>query len=237
MRWGVRQFPGMPGGGRIFLAAMVVVVVGAGVSAAAAARSNGFRDDFATLDSSRWVVSSRPFGYGTLDPSNVAVANGQLGIRLPAGTRDGGEMRTRSLYGFGTYRALMKLANAPSSLTAFFLYKRPDYQQEIDIELFNDPSGKVMFSTWSGGSTTPTHTVTTQLPFDPTTSYHEYAIDYRSGSVRFLVDGTPMQSWSSGVPRSSMYLYLNAWFPSWLAGQAPTGDRYTYADWIEYTSG
>jgi hypothetical protein len=32
------------------------------------------------------------------------------------------------------------VANAPTSLTAFFLYRPPDYQREIDIELWDDSS-------------------------------------------------------------------------------------------------
>ena len=52
--------------------------------------------------------------------------------------------------------------------------------------------------------------------------------------MRFLVDGVQMQTWSTGVTKSSMYLYVNAWFPSWLDGQAPTSDRFTQVDWIEY---
>lgn len=210
-----------------------VVVAGSFALVAAGARSKAFRDDFTTLDTSRWLVSSRPFGYGSIDPANVSVADGQLGIRLPANKLDGGEIRTRSLYQFGMYRARMKLANAPSSLTAFFLYRAPDYEQEIDIELYNDSSRRVMFSTYSGGA--QTNTTTLLLPFDATAGYHEYAIDYRSGSVRYLVDGTVMQTWSSGVTRSSMNVFVNAWFPSWLAGQAPTTDRSTYVDWIDFT--
>ena len=44
----------------------------------------------------------------------------------------------------------MKVANAPSSLTAFFLYKAPDYVSELDIEIFNDTTRRVMFTTYSG---------------------------------------------------------------------------------------
>ncbi len=216
----------------VWVGLAVAALLATGVSVAAAARLKGFRDDFTALDTSRWIVSSRPFGWGLLTPSNVAVANGQLGIEHPAGTLDGGEMRTNSLLQFGTYRVRMRVADAPSTLTAFFLYRAPDYQQEIDIEIYGDSSRRVMFSTYSGGS--QTNTVTKVLPFDPTADYHEYGIDYRKGSVRFLVDGTLVQSWTSGVPRASMYLYLNSWFPSWLDGQRPDSDRTTYADWIDY---
>ena len=214
--------------------ALVVLAAAVCVSIAAAARSASFRDEFTTFDSSRWSKSSRPFGWGAVDPANVAVSNGLLGIRLPAGKLDGGEIRSSSLYRYGSYRVSMKVANAPSALTAFFLYKRPDYAQEIDIEIYDDPSGRIMFSTYSGGA--QTNTVTKQLPFDPTAGFHEYDIEYDPGAVRFLVDGVQMQSWSSGVTRSSMYLYVNSWFPSWLAGESPATDRFTSVDWVQYTA-
>jgi licheninase len=213
---------------------MAAIAVGTSVSLAAAAGPKDFRDEFATFDAGRWVAISRAAGHGTLDPANVAVANGQLGIKLPAGTLNGGEMRSTSLYRWGSYRVRMKVANAPTSLTAFFLYWTPDYQREIDVELWNDSSRRIMFSTYSGGAQTNTRTM--QLPFDATEDFHEYAIEYRPGLVRFLVDGTLMQRWSRGITRSSMSLFVNAWFPSWLGGQAPDTDRYTYVDWIEYVA-
>ena len=153
-----------------------------------------------------------------------------LAIRLPGGTLNGGEVRSLSLTRYGSYRARMKVANAPSSLTAFFLYRKPDFAQELDIEIFNDPSGRVWFSTYSNASQT---TVEKQLGFDPTAGFREYAIEYDPGSVRSLVDGAELQRFTSGVTRSSMYLHVNAWFPSWLAGTRPANDQTTYVDWIE----
>ena len=114
------------------------------VSVATAARSDGFRDDFASLDPERWVTITRPFGHGAVDAANVAVTGGLLGVKLPAGRLDGGEVRTTSLYRFGSFRARMKVANAPSSLTAFFLYKAPDYQSELDIEILSQGSRGIL---------------------------------------------------------------------------------------------
>ncbi len=126
----------------------------------------------------------------------------------------------------------MKVANAPSSLTAFFLYKKPDFAQELDIEIFNDSSRRVWFSTYSGGR--QTNTIERLLPFDATQGFHEYAIEYDPGLVRFLVDGVELQRFTSGVTNSSMYLYVNAWFPSWLPGTRSPNDAYTYVDWVEH---
>ena len=215
-----------------WLLVFAIAALAFGVSVAGAARSGDYRDDFNSLDVHRWYKSSRPFGWGVVDPANVGVANGLLGIRLPGGTLNGGEVRSLSLTRYGSYRASMKVANAPSSLTAFFLYKKPDFAQELDIEIFNDSSRRVWFSTYSGGR--QTNTIERLLPFDATQGFHEYAIEYDPGLVRFLVDGVELQRFTSGVTNSSMYLYVNAWFPSWLAGTRSPNDAYTYVDWVEH---
>ena len=175
------------------------LVLASGVSVATAARSGDFRDEFASLDASRWVTISCPAGLGRVEPVNVGVADGQLGVRLPGGRLDGGELRAAGQYRFGTYRAALKAADAPSSLTAFYLYGTPDFEREIDIELWNDASRRITFTTYSNGR--QTNSVTKLLPFDARAAFHEYTIDYRRGSVRFLVDGTLMQQFTSGVTR------------------------------------
>jgi hypothetical protein len=114
-----------------------------GVSLAGAARSSDFRDDFTTLDVHQWYKSSRPFGWGVIDPANAGISGGMLAVKLPGGTLNGGEVRRLSLTRYGSYRARIKVANAPSSLPAFFLYRKPDFAQELDIEIFNDASGRV----------------------------------------------------------------------------------------------
>ena len=202
------------------------------VSAAAAARSDDFHDDFTTFDGRAWVAITRPFGLGTVAAANAAAADGVLSLKLPAGKLDGAEVRSTALYRFGAFRTRMRVADAPTSLTAFFLYKAPDYQSEIDVEIFNDSSRRVMLTTYSGGA--QTNTVTRLLPFDATAAFHEYAIEWDTSSVRFLVDGVPLQSWSKGVTKSAMYVYVNAWFPSWLGGEPPAADRFTEVDWIEH---
>lgn len=213
---------------------LAVVVFGTVVSTAAAARTGDFRDEFTSLDATRWTLVDRQAGRGRVVPANVGVAGGQLAVKLPAGTLQGGEIRTNAAYRFGTYRARMKIADAPSALTAFYLYGTPDYAREIDIELFNDSSRRIMFTTYSGGAQTNTRTHV--LPFDPRADFHVYEIDYRPGSVRFLVDGAVLQEWSKGVTRAAMNLFVTVWFPSWLEGTLPASDRTTYVDWIDFVS-
>jgi beta-glucanase (GH16 family) len=196
------------------------------------AQEMSFSDDFTYFDTARWSEGDHMLGRSYLDPANVSVDGQNLRITLPARSVEGGEILTNGLHGYGTYSARMKLPNAPSSVTGFFLYKAPDYESEIDIEVFNDSTRRIMFTAYAGGA--QTHTVTRTLPFDPTTGFHEYSFVYAPDSVAFYVDGQRMQYWNTGVPRTSMHLMLNSWFPSWLAGRKPKKNAHTYVDRISF---
>ena len=191
-----------------------------------------FTDDFDTFDETRWSEGNHKLGRSNLDPANVSVSGGNLGIKLPARTTNGGEISSDALYGHGSYTARMKLPNAPSSITGFFLYEPPDYASEIDIEIYNDTSRKIMFSTYADGK--QTHTQTMTLPFDPTAGFHDYRLDHAPGSIRFYADGVLMKEWKDGLPESSMRLYANAWFPTWLDGRKSAKDKFVLVDSISH---
>jgi endo-1,3-1,4-beta-glycanase ExoK len=203
----------------------------AGVAKAA---GTSFFDDFLVFDGSRWTKQDHNLGRSHLNPANVDVVNGNARFKIPARTLQGAEIRSNELYHHGAYSSRMKLPHAPSSITGFFLYRAPDQEREIDIEVFNDRSGRIMFTTYAGGR--QTHTVTKRLPFDPTAGYHAYAFRYDAGLARFVVDGKVMQTWRTGVPKGSMYLLTNLWFPNWLDGKESPSDSYLYVDRIRYTS-
>jgi hypothetical protein len=192
------------------------------------------REDFDTpeLDPNRWQATTRDLGRGELAPENAGLEDGLLRLTLPAGTLNGSEIESVGLYGPGFYAARIKTPNAPSSITGFFLYYPPDLESEIDIEIYNDPSGKILFTTYAGGE--QTHTETMELPFDPTEDFHDYAFFYDENSTTFYVDGEPMKEYEGGLPGERMKLYVNSWFPTWLDGEEPDSDHYTYVDWIEW---
>jgi beta-glucanase (GH16 family) len=157
---------------------MAVCCAGLLLSNAGDASAEGvdFRDDFTGFDAARWSKGDHMLGRSYLGPANVDVDGENLLIKLPARTTNGGEISTRNLQGYGSYSARMKLPNAPSSITGFFLYKALDLESEVDIEVFNDSTRRVMFTTYSGDR--QTHTETMRPPFDPTTGFHEYRFDY-----------------------------------------------------------
>lgn len=188
-------------------------------------------EDFATLDEGRWSASSKKLGRGRLNSENVAAEDGTLRIRLPAGTLEGGEIESADSYGYGSYAARIKVARAPSSLTGFFLYAPPDFHAEIDVEIFNDRSRRVMFTTYADGE--QTNTVRKRLPFDPTSGFHEYRMDLYPTGAEFSVDGRLLHTFRDGLPGDSMKLMVNAWYPTWLPGKEPREDGHTYVDWIQ----
>ncbi len=199
----------------------------------AAAQEVSFSDGFDFFDTNRWSEENHWLGRSYLSPSNVDTSEGNLRIKIPARSLNGGEIRSNGLYQCGSYNARMRLPYAPSSITGFFLYKAPDYESEIDVEMYDDSSRRIMFTTYAGGS--QTHTETMLLPFDPTTGFHDYRFDYATDSITFYVDGQAMKTWSGGVPTTSMHLMVNTWFPSWLEGRKQKKTVYTYVDSIQYT--
>jgi endo-1,3-1,4-beta-glycanase ExoK len=207
---------------------------------AAEAEGASFRDDFDTFNSNRWIKSDHQQGLSYLDSSNVVVDNSYLRLRIPAGTTDGAEIESVDYYGYGTYRVRMKTADAPSSITGFFLYRSPDLYcspdlySEIDIEVYNDGTGNTDFVTYADGQRT--HYVSKDFRFDPSADFHTYRFDYNPDSIQFYVDGTLRQTWTDGIPSASMKLLVNTWFPNWVPdpGQAPDTGRATRIDWIDY---
>ena len=207
----------------------MLVLMSAGT---AKAEGTSFRDDFDSFDETRWIKSTHTLGLTDLDPANVVVGNDKLRLIVPALTTGGAEIESVDYYGYGTYKARIRTANAPSSITGFFLYRSPDYYAEIDIEVYNDGTGNADFVTYADGERT--HYVTKDFGFDPSAAFHVYRLDYTPNAVKFYVDGDLKKVWTDGIPQDSMKLLVDTWFPSWLSGTAPTTTRATRVDWISY---
>ena len=218
-------------GAMVLIAAFgaILVALSAGT---AKADGTSFHEDFNSFDETRWLRSDHVLGLTDLNPENVLVNNDQLRLQIPALTTGGAEIESQEYYGYGTYKARIRTADAPSSITGFFLYRSPDYYAEIDIEIYNDGTGKVDFVTYADGQRT--HYVGKDFRFDPSANFHTYRFDYTPGAIRFYVDGNLKQVWTDGLPQGSMKLLVNTWFPSWLEGLPPLTTKATRVDWISY---
>lgn len=195
----------------------------------------GFTESFegGKLDSEVWETGDHPLGRGELRPRNASLSEGELRLALPAGTLDGGEVNTRSHQEYGSYRARMRVPDSPGSVTGFFLYRPPDYASEVDIEVYNAPEGRMLVTTYAGGDPVPTNSERVDIPFDPTRGFHEYRFDYHPDEVTFYVDGEPVQRFSQGLPERPMRLYINAWYPDWVAGGPLESAGYVRVDRVE----
>jgi hypothetical protein len=43
-----------------------------------------------------------------------------------------------------------------------------------------------------------------------------------------------MHSFDKGLPKEAMKLQVNAWYPTWLSGEKPGTDGYTYVDQVRH---
>lgn len=204
-----------------------------GDSDLASASFAAFDDPLDPFDATRWLPQEHPLGLGGFHLANVVPVSGGVRLVLPAGTRDGGEIRSAATLGYGSFEARMRTPFAPGSISAFFLYQGVARSDELDIEIFNDGSRRVMFTVWTGGR--ETQNVTTVLPFDPSLGYHDYRIDWAPGGVAFAVDGVVLQRWAKQIPRNQMYLMANAWWPVWLSGNPAPADAFLEIDAIRAT--
>lgn len=179
-----------------------------------------------------WRAGDHDLGRGRLVPAHVTAADGRVRLRLPAGTCDGAQIASPQRHACGSFRAAMRAADAPGSLSAFFLYEDVpgDANDEADIEVMNDGSGRALLSLWCSGR--QTQVVEVDLGFDPRAAAHEYRIDLVAGSAAFYVDACLLGRFADGVPMRSMRVMANAWWPRWLSGPQPEEDRFTEVDSI-----
>ncbi|MFO8069991.1 MAG: glycoside hydrolase family 16 protein [Alkalibacterium sp.] len=204
----------------------------ANVEIAEAFRIYNTVEHFQTIDDTQWFSRDGLLGRTQLRNEHVAVMDDRLTITMPAETLEGGEIQTVDRMPYGSYEISMKLPDAPSSLTGFFLYKAPDFHHEIDIEIFNQPESEVLFTSYSQGSTQ--HENRAELAFDPTVAFHRYRIDYYPEQISFYIDDQRMQTWKDGYSTEPMHLMVNTWFPKWLEGNTPEEDQTLEIEWIGY---
>ena len=166
-------------------------------------------EEFDLWDPSAWVPGDHPLGRGEFAPENVSHDGSTLGLTLPAGSYDGAEIRSASRVQFRNVEVRLRTPDAPGSISAFFLYELVQLRNdEIDIEILNDGSRRILFTTWVAGK--QTNHVELTLSFDPAAGFHDYRIEWSRRRVRFLVDGMLVQEWTAGVPRDAMYVMSNA---------------------------
>lgn len=190
------------------------------------------QETFEKFNDAIWLKREGMLNQTVLSEANVQIKNNKLCIKLPKNKLEGGELQSKSEVGFGAYEVYMKLPNAPSTITGFFLYKQPDFYHEIDIEVFNKPQSEVFFTTYENNGIKNSHKLA--LDFDPTASFHKYRIEFYEHKVRFLIDNKLYYEVTQGFSKEKMYLILNAWYPHWLDSTPAQYDSSLLVEWIRY---
>ncbi|KAI1374622.1 glycoside hydrolase family 16 protein [Hypoxylon crocopeplum] len=160
----------------------------------------------------------------------------------------GADVSTSDVHYFhGTFRAGIKVTDVPGTCSAFFWYFNDT--QEIDIEFLSSEFNK-------GNNTFPVNLVLQSqeskaagfdasktadfrkinLPFDPTTAFHEYRIDFLPDRVLFYADAELLTEMNgTGVPSTPGNLQLSHWSngnADWSQGP-PTTDATTTISYVK----
>jgi len=211
-------------------------------------------ESFDTLDSSIWGKGTHTFAHNAarFRPENVAVEDGQLVLTLRKERyldRDytGGELRSRSTYRYGRFVVRMKAARGSGVVSSFFLYRYNPWQ-EIDIEFLGKDPREIHFNVFynPGPEGTPNnagdishqrpHVIS--LPFDASLDFHEYAIEWQDGSIRWYVDGNLVHRLrdTTSVPDLPMQVMMNLWYSESVDWAGPRDDSqlpaYAYYDYV-----
>lgn len=189
-------------------------------------------DEFDMLDNFFWGLSDKKLNDTTFTPNNIMVHNGVLNIKLSKGVLFGGEIYSVDKQGYGIYEIRMKVPNVPSSITGFFMYYPPDFHSEIDMEVFNDSSGKLLLTTYADGKVSNESTI--QLGFDPTQDFHDYRFEYSENQVVFYVDDQLVDTFNSEIPKTGMQLMINCWYPKWLEQKPPSEEKILFIERVSY---
>jgi hypothetical protein len=119
-----------------------------------------------------------------------------------------GEVRTQRAWTYGKFVARMKCANARGMISAFWMTTgREVWPPEIDIAevLGHDPT-TVYFSNHYGS--TKDHKMTNSFVkgADLSNDFHEFAVEWEPGAIRWFVDGKMRYQTTENIPSEPFYL-------------------------------
>jgi len=195
----------------------------------------GFRDEFDTIDPTRWIISDYYTPYERYRPENVEIRDGILVCKVPAGVNEGGQIETVRRWHYGRYRCRMKANAVPNVITAFYSYYMEPVtglEHQIDMQIYGDRPTLIDLVLWKDGVN---DVVRLDLGFDASKDFHEYGYDwYPNGEkVVFWVDGRVLYEYTNRkyIPVVEQYCLLSCHAPSW-AGTPPDPAESSF-DWAE----
>jgi hypothetical protein len=188
-----------------------------------------FFDNFSSgsLDTSKWIPSNwgAPGG-GTFVPSYLDFSSGMLRIKVTQTSSGGGvasvggELQSKTAFGFGTYEWVMRASSTSSTptgsgvavsgqISSGFIFVN-NSQTEIDSpEIEGQNPGTLWWTTWISVNTK--QSTSTQASFAPEQGFHSYKCVWTRSQISFYVDGMLVSSHSGVVPQVPAFAMINHW--------------------------
>lgn len=183
-----------------------------------------FLDNFDTLDTSRWFVSSGWAGSAQSncmwDRNQVAVANGILNLsyaKKTIGDRQYAcaEVQSRSQRGYGVYEARLKGVAGSGLMSSFFTWVGASGtlpSEAIDLaKLLGVRTNKVKFNTWQNNQSLGAVSITTPGPTNA--AFIDYGVKWSASRMDFYINGTLVHSITDAakIPDRTTNMFLNIW--------------------------
>lgn len=189
-----------------------------------------FEDDFAQIQSARWLLRNDTFpgNLGLFRPANVtpapegglsfAVIEESLGVR----NLSAAAISSRANFLFGRFEAMLQATNVPGLVTGFFLH-RDSPRQEIDVEILGNRPDHLLVNVFYNPGTNGTKfdygyrgtPVIIDLGFDGAKALHQYTIEWDPHEIRWFVDRKLVHRraiWDpTPIPHLPMTLHVNTW--------------------------
>lgn len=142
--------------------------------------------------------------------ANAVVENGYLTLTLDKDETGyvGAEYRTNQRCGYGFYSVSMKPVKESGVISSFFIYNGRPWD-EIDIEFLGNDTTKVQFNYYTNG--VGGHEYLYDLGFDASEEFHEYAFEWKEGSITWYVDGKAVYQATEDIPSHEGNLMMNLW--------------------------
>lgn len=232
-----------------FLALAALLALG--VPSVVHALGGTFFDPLDTYDSARWQkadgwANGAPFNCGWR-ADHVTFLNGGMFLTLdnnscPSGCSGkpyaSGEYRTRDVYGYGKFETRMKAAKGSGIVTGFFVYNGNPWH-EIDVEILGKDTTRLQTNYFTDG--VGGHETVINLGFDAAAGFHNYAIVWAPGSIKWYVDDVLVHTETGGrgpLPTVPGKIMVNLWpgigVDSWLGPFSYTGPKTAEFRWIQY---
>jgi len=189
-----------------------------------AGQTVSFVDDFVRVAGNRWDTSHNWRG-GVQDcawsRNNVRVVEQKLNLSIaisPANIISCAELKTRPLYGFGTYEFRLRPISASGVLTAAFLYARAGNvgggHQQISIEFAGKDTRTMLAVHFYDGK--QIHSEAIPLDFDASSKSNDYAIQWLPNAIRWYAGGRLVSEFKPppsqvGMPEIPSQIALSVW--------------------------